>query len=90
LVDTLQITDPEFMYNVVVGCYSINKLNIAKRFRNKINRRGFNSKIYLSKGSKYFRVITLTTEEENLALKMLRKSRRDIDRGSWLYLYNKQ
>jgi hypothetical protein len=75
---------------VVVGCYSINKLKTAIRFKNKINRIGFNAKIYLSKDSKYYRVITLTTEQENLALKMLRKSRREIDRSSWLYLYNKQ
>ena len=60
------------------------------RFKNKINRIGFNAKIYLSKDSKYFRVITLTTQDENSAMKMLRKSRREIDPASWLYLYNKQ
>jgi hypothetical protein len=84
------IVEPEFIYNIVVGCYSINKLNIAKSFKNKINKKGFNAKIYLSKDSEYYRLITLTTEDEKLALKMLRKSRREIDQGSWLYLYNKQ
>ena len=90
LVDTLEFSEPEFIYNVVVGCYSINKLKLAKRFKNKLNRNGFKANIYISKDSKYYRVITLTTEDEKLALKMLRKSRREIDHGSWLYLYNKQ
>lgn len=87
--DTI-IAEPEFIYNIVVGCYSINKLYVAENFKKKINKKGFDAKIYLSKDSAYYRLITLTTEDETLALKMLRKSRKEIDHGAWLYLYNKQ
>jgi hypothetical protein len=84
------ITEPADMFNVVVACYSLNHLDLALKFRNSVREKGFKANVYKSLGSKYYRVMTTSSNDKNSALSILKKSKVEIDSKSWFYLYNKK
>ncbi len=84
-------TPPPYKYNVVVACYSVDQLNIAKLNQKKLENRGFNTNIFrTSAKSKLLRLSILSTDDKVEALKMARKARKEIDPYIWIYIYNKQ
>jgi hypothetical protein len=84
------VTEPDGKYNVVVACYGLKHLDLAMKFRDTIRKKGFKSNVYRSIGSKYYRVMTTSTDDKGSALQILKKSKAQIDSESWFYLYNKQ
>lgn len=84
------VTEPDGKYNVVVACYGLRHLDLAMKFRDTIRKKGFKSNVYRSIGSKYYRVMTTSTDDKGSALQILKKSKSQIDSESWFYLYNKQ
>ncbi len=84
------VTEPDGKYNVVVACYGLKHLDLAMKFRDTIRKKGFKSNVYRSIGSKYYRVMTTSTDDKGSALQILKKSKAQIDSDSWFYLYNKQ
>jgi hypothetical protein len=84
------VTEPDGKYNVVVACYGLKHLDLAMKFRDTIRKKGFKSNVYRTIGSKYYRVMTTSTDDKGSALQILRKSKSQIDSESWFYLYNKQ
>ncbi len=86
-----EVTPPLYKYNVVVACYSVNKLNIAKLNQKKLENRGFNTNIFrTSMKSQLLRLSIISTDDKAEALKIARKARKEIDPYSWIYIYNKQ
>jgi hypothetical protein len=84
------VTEPEGEYNVVVGCYGLGRLDLAMKYRDTIRKQGFKANVYRSLGSKYYRVMTTSTDDKQSALRILKRSKVEIDSQSWFYLYNKQ
>lgn len=82
------ITPPPFRYNVVVACYPLNQKAEAFDFRDKLRSRGYEANVYHSPRSKWYRVMTITTDNSRLAYPILRRSKMYIDPQSWMYLYN--
>ncbi len=85
------VAPPPAKYNVIVACYSINKLSVAKAAQAKFAQQGYDPSIYRSTtNSKLVRMAVISTDDKNEALRTLRKARKEIDPQSWIYLYNKQ
>ena len=85
-----EVTEPDNMYNVVVACYGLKHLDLAIKYRDSIRKKGFKANVYRSIGSKLYRVMTTSSDDEGTALKILKQSKVEIDPQSWFYLYNKQ
>jgi hypothetical protein len=85
-----EVTEPDNMYNVVVACYGLKHLDLAIKYRDSIRKKGFKANVYRSIGSKLYRVMTTSSDDEGSALKILKQSKVEIDPQSWFYLYNKQ
>ncbi len=85
------VTPPPSKYNVIVACYSVNKLSVALANQARLENKGFEPSIYRSSAnSKMLRMSIISTEDKNEALKSLRRARKEIDADSWIYMYNKQ
>jgi hypothetical protein len=90
-VATDEVTPPPSKYNVIVGCYSVNKLAVAENTKARLARKGYDPSIYRSSNaSKLLRLAVISTDDKAEALKILRKARKEIDPYSWMYLYNAQ
>lgn len=85
-----EVTEPDGKYNIVVGCYGLSHLDLAMKYRNSIRKKGFKANVYRSIGSKYYRVMTTSTNDKLSALRILKRSKVEVDSQSWFYLYNKQ
>ncbi len=86
-----EVAPPMHKYNVVVACYSINKLNIAKINQKKMENRGYTTNIFrTSMKSKLLRLSILSTDDKEEAMRMARKARKEIDPYTWIYIYNAQ
>ncbi len=86
-----EVAPPMYKYNVVVACYSVNKLNIAKLNQKKLENRGFTTNIFrTSMKSQLLRLSILSTNDKEEALKLARKARKEIDPYTWIYIYNAQ
>jgi hypothetical protein len=84
------VSEPDNMYNIVVGCYGLSHLDLAIKYRNAIRKKGFKANVYRSINSKLYRVMTTSTDDKLSALRILKRSKVEIDSHSWFYLYNKQ
>jgi hypothetical protein len=90
-VATDDVTPPPSKYNVVVACYSVNKLNVARINQRVLAGKGFSPSIYRSSpSSKMLRMSVISTDDKGEALKTLRKARKEVAADSWLYIYNAQ
>jgi hypothetical protein len=90
-VATEDVTPPPSKYNVIVACYSVNKLNIARINQKVLAGKGYSPSIYKSStNSKMLRMSVISTEDKAEAIKTLRKARKEVDKDSWLYIYNAQ
>lgn len=90
-VATDDVTPPPSRYNVIVGCYSVNKLSVAKNTQRRLAAKGFEPSIYRSSmNSRMLRMSVISTDDRSEAIKVLRKARKEVDPGSWLYIYNAQ
>ncbi|MFA9213634.1 MAG: hypothetical protein ACEQSR_07285 [Candidatus Methylacidiphilales bacterium] len=85
-----EVTEPDGKYNIVVGCYGLSHLDLAMKYRDSIRKKGFKANVYRSIGSKYYRVMTTSTSDKQSALRILKRSKVEVDPQSWFYLYNKQ
>ena len=86
-----EVAPPMHKYNVVVACYSVNKLAVAKNNQAKLENRGYNTNIFrTSMKSQLLRLSIISTDDKDEALKVARKARKEIDPNSWIYIYNKQ
>ena len=86
-----ELTPPPTRYNVIVACYSVNKLNVAISNKAKLERKGFSPSIYHSSAnSRILRMSVISTDDRAEAISVLRRARKEIEPQSWLYLYNKQ
>jgi hypothetical protein len=74
-----------------VGCYSINKLAVAQYAQRSLVNKGFNPSLYRSSSnSRMLRLAIISTDNRVEAIKILRQARKEIEPGSWLYIYNAQ
>jgi hypothetical protein len=90
-VATDDVTPPPSKYNVVVACYSVNKLNVARINQRVLAGKGFSPSIYRSSpSSRMLRMSVISTDDKGEALKTLRKARKEVAADSWLYIYNAQ
>jgi cell division septation protein DedD len=90
-VATDDVTPPPSKYNVIVACYSINKLNVARINQRVLTGKGYSPSIYRSStNSRMLRMSVISTDDKGEALKTLRKARREVAADSWLYIYNAQ
>jgi hypothetical protein len=90
-VATDDVTPPPSKYNVIVACYSVNKLNIARLNQKVLAGKGYSPSIYKSStNSKMLRMSVISTEDKAEAIKTLRKARKEVAADSWLYIYNAQ
>lgn len=86
-----QLAPPKAKYNVVVACYSVNRIDAALAYQQILLSQGYKPVISKSNGrSKIVRMTILTTDNRKEALAASRKARRSIESQAWLYLYNKQ
>lgn len=86
-----EVIPPSFKYNVVVGCYSSNKLAVAQNTQKILVNKGFNPSISRSSSnSRILRLSLISTDNRVEAIKTLRKARKEVEPGSWLYIYNAQ
>ncbi len=86
-----EMAPPPAKYNVIVACYSINKVSVANAFKDKLKGMGFSPSIYHSTAySKIIRMSVISTDNRSEALQALRRARKEVEPESWLYLYNKQ
>lgn len=85
-----EVTEPDNMYNVVVGCYGLSHLDLAMKFRDSLRQKGYKANVYRSLGSNLYRVMTTSSNDKGSALQILKQSKVEIDPQSWFYLYNKQ
>jgi hypothetical protein len=86
-----EVAPPPAKYNVIVACYSIKRLSVAKAAQTKFAQQGYDPSLYRSSSkSKLVRMSVISTDDLNEALRTLRKARKEIDPQSWIYLYNKQ
>jgi hypothetical protein len=90
-IATYDVVPPPYKYNVIVGCYSVNKLSIAKNTQDQLALKGYSPSIYRSStNSRMLRLAVISTDDKADAIRVLRKARKEIDPGSWIYLYNAQ
>jgi hypothetical protein len=86
-----EVTPPPSKYNVIVGCYSINKLAVAQYAQRSLVNKGFNPSLYRSSSnSRMLRLAIISTDNRVEAIKILRQARKEVEPGSWLYIYNAQ
>lgn len=86
-----EVGPPPSMYNVVVACYSVNKLSVARANQQRLERKGYTPSIYRSSmRSKVLRMSVISTSDRAEAIRTLRKARREIEPQSWIYIYNAQ
>jgi hypothetical protein len=86
-----KVGPPSSKYNVIVACYSINKLSVARANQQRLERKGFAPSIYRSsKASKLLRMSIISTDDRSEAITTLRRVRREIEPNSWIYIYNAQ
>jgi hypothetical protein len=86
-----EVTPPPSRYNVIVGCYSINKLAVAQYAQRSLVNKGFNPSLYRSSSnSRMLRLAIISTDNRVEAIKILRQARKEVEPGSWLYIYNAQ
>ncbi|MES2725984.1 MAG: hypothetical protein V4643_02700 [Bacteroidota bacterium] len=81
--------EPDSVYNVVMGCYTIRSRMFAVRFRNKLIAKGYDAKVFRSKGSRYYRVMAISTGDRQLALSVLKECRENIEPNAWMHVYYK-
>ncbi len=85
------VTVPTGRYSVVVACYSINRMDVALAYQAVLISKGYLPTISKSKeDAKIVRLVILSTDKKLEALIAVRKARRNVEPGAWLYLYNKQ
>ncbi len=90
-VATDEVTPPPTRYNVIVACYSVNKLNIAQAYKVKLEKNGYSPSIYRSStNSRMLRMSVISTADRGEALNTLRRARKELEPESWIYIYNKQ
>ncbi|MBC7382653.1 MAG: hypothetical protein H7296_06600 [Bacteroidia bacterium] len=88
---TKDVIPPPMRYNVVVACYSVNKLSVAEAYRVKLEKQGFSPSIYRSTtNSQMLRMSVISTDDRTEAINTLRRARKEVEPQSWIYLYNKQ
>ena len=88
---TYEVAPPPAKYNVIVGCYSVNKLSVAKNTQDRLALKGYSPSIYRSStNSKMLRLAVISTDDKAEARRVLRKARKEIEADAWLYLYNAQ
>lgn len=81
--------EPDSVYNVVMGCYTLRSRIFAVRFRNKLITKGYDAKVFRSKGSRYYRVMAISTGDKQLALSVLKECRENIEPNAWMHVYYK-
>lgn len=81
--------EPDSVYNVVMGCYTLRSRIFAVRFRNKLIAKGYDAKVFRSKGSRYYRVMAISTGDKQLALSVLKECRESIEPNAWMHVYYK-
>ncbi len=81
--------EPDSVYNVVMGCYTLRSRIFAVRFRNKLIAKGYDAKVFRSKGSRYYRVMAISTGDKQLALDVLKECRESIEPNAWMHVYYK-
>lgn len=84
-----EFNEPDSVYNVVTACYTIRNKYLAIKLRTKLVSLGYDAKIFRSKGSRYYRVMAISTGNKKLALEVLEKCRNEIDPMAWIHVYNK-
>ncbi len=84
-----EFSEPDSVYNVVTSCYTIRNKYLAVKLRSKLIDLGYDAKVFRSKGSRYYRVMAISTGNKKVALEVLEKCRNDIDPMSWIHVYNK-
>lgn len=90
-IASYDVVPPPYKYNVIVGCYSVNKLTNAKNIQDQLALKGYSPSIYRSStNSRMLRLAVISTDDKADAIRVLRKARKEIDPGSWIYLYNAQ
>lgn len=90
-IATYEVAPPPAKYNVIVGCYSVNKLSVAKNTQDRLALKGYSPSIYRSStNSKMLRLAVISTDDKAEARRVLRKARKEIEADAWLYLYNAQ
>lgn len=90
-VATDDVTPPPTRYNVIVACYSVNRLNIAQAYKVKLEKNGYSPSIYRSStNSRMLRMSVISTADRGEALNTLRRARKELEPESWIYIYNKQ
>lgn len=84
-----EFNEPDSVYNVVTACYTIRNKYLAIKLRTKLISLGYDAKIFRSKGSRYYRVMAISTGNKKLALEVLERCRNEIDPMAWIHVYNK-
>jgi hypothetical protein len=86
-----EVGPPPSKYNVIVACYSVNKLSVARANQQRLERKGFSPSIYRSTmASKLLRMSVISTDDRSEAITTLRRARREVEPQSWIYIYNAQ
>lgn len=82
------ITETPFKYNVVVGAYQ--KTRYAFIFRDQMRKKGYEQASVYRTGSnsRMLRVVIVSTDDRQEALKALRKARKEIDPQAWMQVLN--
>lgn len=82
------IVETPFKYNVVVGAYQ--KPKYAFIFRDQMRKKGYEQASIYRTGanSRMLRVVIISTDNKQEALKALRKARKEIDPAAWMQVIN--
>lgn len=88
LSDDLNVSTPPEKYNVVVGCYT--NTRYAFLYRDKMRSLGYNANVFNGyNNSRMLRVTILSTSDQSEARRVMRMARKNINSGSWIYIYDK-
>ena len=86
-----EVGPPPSKYNVIVACYSVSKLSVARANQQRLERKGFTPSIYRSSmASRLLRLSVISTDDRSEAITTLRRARREVEPQSWIYIYNAQ